>query len=45
MSKVLQEEQMDLQFRYWNETTKLVDTWFFESQFLRCPNAKNFFEC
>ena len=35
MNKILQEEQMDVQIRYWNETAKLVDTRFFDCQFLR----------
>ena len=44
-NKVLQEEQMDVQIRYWNKTAKLVDTQFFDSQFLRHPNAENIFDC
>ena len=34
-----------MQIRYLNETAKLVDTRFFDPQFLRCPNAKNLFDC
>ena len=45
MNKVLQEEQMDVQIRYSNETAKLVDTRFCDSQFLRCLNVKNLFLC
>ena len=45
MNKVLQEEQMDVQIRYWNETTKQVDTRYIDSQFLRRPNAQNLFDC
>ena len=45
MNKVLQEEQMDVQSRYWNETTKLVDTQFFDFQFLRHSNVKYVFDC
>ena len=45
MNKVLQEEQMDVQIRYWNETAKLVDTQFFDFQFLRQPNVKYVFDC
>ena len=37
MNKVMQEEQMDVQIRYWNETAKLVDT--------RHPNVKYVFNC
>ena len=39
LNKVLQEEQMDVQFRYWNEAAKQVNTRFFHSQFLKRPNA------
>ena len=45
MNKVLQEKQMDVQIRYWNETAKQVDKQFFDFQFSRCPNAKNLFDC
>ena len=44
MNKELQEEQMDAQIRYCNEISKLVDTRFFDSQLLRRPNAKDFFD-
>ena len=43
-NKVLKEEQMDVQIRYWNQTAKLDDTQFFESPFLRRSNAKNLFD-
>ena len=36
---------MDVQIRYWNETTKMVHTPFFYSQSLRRPNDKNLFNC
>ena len=36
---------MDVQIRYCNETTKLVNTRFFDSQFLRRHNAKDLFDC
>ena len=45
LNKVLQEEQMDVQFRYWNEAPKQVNTQFFDSRFLKRPNAKNLFDC
>ena len=45
LNKVLQEEQMDVQVRYWNEAAKEVNTRFFDSQFLKRPNAKNLFDC
>ena len=44
LNKVLQEEQIDVQFRYWNEAAKQVNTRFFDSQFLKRPNAKNLFD-
>ena len=37
MNKVLQEEQMNVQIRYWNELPS--------SQYLRRPTAKNLFDC
>ena len=45
LNKVLQEEQMDVQVRYWNEAAKQVNTRFFDSQILKCPNARNLFDC
>lgn len=41
MNNVLQEEQMDLHIRYWEETSKKVCTRYFNSHFLKRPNAKN----
>ena len=41
-NKVLQQKQMDGQVRYWNEA---ANTRFFDSQFLKRPNAKNLFDC
>ena len=45
LNKVLQEEQMDVQVRYWNEAAKQVNTRFFDSQFLKRPNVTNLFDC
>ena len=36
---------MDVQVRYWNEATKQNNTQFFDSQVLKCLNAKNLFDC
>ena len=36
---------MDVQARYWNEVAKQINTRFFDSQFLKRPNAKNLFDC
>ena len=44
-TKVLQEKQIDVQIRYWNEIAKQVGTRFFEFQFPRRPNAKKLFDC
>ena len=33
------------EIRYWNETAKQVNKRFFDFQFSRRPNAKNFFDC
>ena len=44
-NKVLQKEQMDVQFRCWNEAAKQVNTSIFYSQFSKRPNAKNLFDC
>ena len=45
LNKFLQEEQMDVQVRYWNEAAKEVNTRFFDSQFLKRPNTKNLLDC
>ena len=42
MKKVLEEERIDVQIRYWNKTAKLVGMQFFDSQFLRRPNARKY---
>jgi hypothetical protein len=41
MNRIAQEEQMDIQIRYWNETKGVVDTRYFDSKFLKRPNAEN----
>ena len=41
LNKILQEEQMDLYIRYWSETENIVKTRYFDSQFLKRPNAEN----
>ena len=43
LNKNLQEEQMDVQVRYWNKAAKQGNTRFSDSQFLKRPNAKNLF--
>ena len=41
MNKILQNEQMDLQARYWDEKERQVRTRYFDSKFLNRPNATN----
>ena len=45
INKSMQQEQIDVQIRYLNETAKQVGTQFFEFQFPRRPYAKNLFDC
>jgi len=45
MNKVLQNEQMDLQVRFWDDTLKQVRTRYLTSTFLKRPNAKNMLDC
>ena len=44
MNRVIQDEQMDLNIRYWDDEKGLVVTRYFGSQFLRRPNAENLFK-
>ena len=41
LNEVFQEEQMDVQIRFWDEETSSVTTRYFDSQFLSRPNALN----
>ena len=41
MNRILQEEQMDVQIRYWNDSDAAVKTRYLASRFLRRPNADN----
>ena len=41
LNQVTQNEQMDIQIRYWNESTVMVETRCFDSKFLKRPNAEN----
>ena len=41
MNKILQNEQMDQQARYWDENERQVRTRYFDSKFLNCLNATN----
>ena len=44
LNKVLQEDQMDVHFRFWDDANE-VSTMFYDSHFLKRANAKNLFEC
>ena len=41
LNAFLEEEQMDILVRFFNETTKLVETRYFDSTFLKRPNSAN----
>ena len=45
LHKVLQEDQMDVHFRFWDNDANEVSTRFYDSHFLKRANAKNLFEC
>ena len=45
MNRILQEEQMDIVIRYFNDGSGLVETRYFDSAFLKRPNAANLQEC
>lgn len=44
LNRVFQEEQMDIQIRYWDETSNVACTRYFDSQFMYRPNANNLFD-
>ena len=41
MNRVLQNQQVDVQVRYWDVNTSMASTRYFISQFLLRPNAQN----
>ena len=41
MSSVLQNEQMDVAIRFWNNSKKQAETRYLTSEFLHRPNAEN----
>ena len=45
LNKVLQEDQMDVHFRFWDNDANEVSTRFYDSHFLKRANAENLFEC
>lgn len=45
MNKVLQNEQMDLTVRFWDDNAKHVRTRYYKSCFLNRPNAQNLLTC
>ena len=44
MNKVLQNEQLDIQVRFWDENSVQAKTRYFDSQFSLRPNADNLLE-
>ena len=44
LNNVLQEDQMDVYFRFWDNDTNEVTTRFYDSHFLKRANAENLFE-
>ena len=40
-NRIVHNEQMDIQISYWNESLGVVETHYFDSKFLKCPNAEN----
>ena len=41
MNHVLQEEQMDIIVRFWDDDEGMVKTRYLDSKFLKCPNCQN----
>ena len=41
LNRIVQDEQMDIQIRYWNESLGVVETRYFDSKFLKFPKAEN----
>ena len=44
MNRIFQEELMDIGLRCFNDDTGLVETMYFDSAFLKCPNSENLHE-
>ena len=44
LNKEIQSCQMDVGIRYWNHCTELVETCYYDSQFLHRPNADELFQ-
>ena len=45
LNSVIQKCQMDVNIRYWNDSTNKVETRYFDSKFLERPNAEHLFNC
>ena len=41
LNRIVQDEQMDIQIRYWNESLGVVETRYFDFKFLKRPKAEN----
>ena len=44
LNSMLQKCQMDVNIRFWNIETNIVETQYFHSQYLERPNANNLFQ-
>ena len=41
LKRIVQDEQMDIQIRYWKESLGVVETRYFDFKFLKRPKAEN----
>ena len=41
LNRIVQNEQIDIQIRYWNESLDVVETRYFDSKFLERHGAEN----
>ena len=41
LNRVVQDDQMDIQIRFWNESENVVSTRYLDSRFIKRPNAEN----
>ena len=44
LNKIMQQSQMDIQIRFWDDSHALVKTRYYDSQLLNRPNAENLVE-
>ena len=41
LNRVLQDDQVDIQIRFWDESENLFNSRYFDSKFLKRPNLEN----